>query len=102
MSGWKGSNRRKELPRNWKQIRMEVRRRSRGQCEWVSPDGVRCRKAAVDVDHWVHRENHAPAFLRDLCRTHHNWKTSQESRAGKVSRRRKGERKRRDDFPGAL
>jgi len=102
MSGWKGSIRRQEMPKDWHKRKMQVKARSQGRCEWVSPDGVRCRRAAVDVDHWVDRENHAVAFLRDLCEVHHRRKTGRESRAGRISKRRKGERKRRDDNPGAL
>lgn len=102
MSGWKNSNRRQELPHNWHKIRAAVLLRCGGRCEWTSEDGTRCSRKATDADHAVNRMDHRIESLQGLCPVHHGRKTGEESREGKRAKRRKGERKRRDDRPGAL
>lgn len=100
MSGWKGSNRRKELPANWEQLRAEARRRAGGRCEHVSKSGVRCSQPGTDADHRSNRWDHSD--LQWLCREHHNRKTAQESSRARSRQRGRGRRRRRDDRPGRL
>lgn len=102
MSGWWKSNRRQELPANWDQIRREVLRRCKYQCEHVSKSGVRCTQVATDVDHAFHRDEHRPEFLQGLCAEHHKRKTAGESWAARSGARYKGKRKRESGGLGAL
>lgn len=102
MGGWANSNRREELPPDWKHRVKLVWARAKGQCEWRSQAGTRCKRRGADVDHRVHPLNHDIDALQLLCRVHHGRKTGRESRAGRIAVVRKGERKRRDDRPGAL
>ena len=101
-SNWWKSNRRQELPPDWSKIRERVLKRCGYRCEFRSESGVRCWGTATDVDHalgkWIHDDN----ALQGLCSEHHKRKTAEESRDAKRAKRRKGERKRRDDRPGAL
>lgn len=101
-SNWGTSNRREELPKDWAKIRLRVLTRCRYRCEYVGPSGARCHERATDVDHAVNRLDHSIDSLKGLCPEHHKRKTAVESREGKVAKRRKGERKRKDDRPGAL
>lgn len=101
-SNWWKSNRRQELPADWAQIRERVRKRAGGRCEWVSPSGFRCKERGTDCDHALGRMIHDENALQWLCPHHHKRKTAEESRDAKRAKRRKGERKRRDDRPGAL
>lgn len=100
MSGWKNSNRRQELPHNWHKLRARAKLLAGDRCEHRSEDGVRCSRKGTDADHAGDRMDHWT--LQWLCPVHHNRKTGEESREGKRAKRRKGERKRRDDRPGAL
>lgn len=66
-----------------------VRRRSGGRCEWVE-DGRRCgSRDRVQCDHRIPRSQgggHEVGNLWDLCRTHHNRKTSAEGNAARNRR----------------
>lgn len=101
-SNWRTSNRRSELPDDWKLIRRKVLERCGRRCEHVSDSGVRCRQPATDVDHRDDRDYHGTDGLQGLCPDHHKRKTAAESREARVAKRRKGARRRRDDRPGAL
>lgn len=100
--GWKGSNRREELPDDWQVRRLKVKERAGGRCEHVSAAGVRCSRAGTDADHALGRWDHRIEALQWLCPEHHKRKTGQESWAAKRAQRRKGKRERKDDRPGAL
>lgn len=101
MSGkWASSRRREELPDDWPLLRRKRKEIAGGRCEWVSPSGVRCRREGTDADHWEGRDIHGVEALRWLCDTHHKRKTSEEAFAGRTSKRRKGGRRREDDWPG--
>lgn len=97
---WSTSNRRAELPADWRERRERVRRRAGGRCEWVSPSGVRCKRDGTDADHAGDRMDHDD--LQWLCPIHHKRKTAGEARSAKSAKRRKGARVRRDERPGAL
>lgn len=99
-SNWWKSGRRSELPEDWPARRAAVRKRADGRCEHVSPAGVRCREAGTDADHAGDRMDHDN--LQWLCPEHHKRKTAGESVTARRKNRRKGERTRRDDRPGAL
>lgn len=101
-SNWGTSNRREELPKDWAKIRLRVLTRCGYRCEHIGPSGARCMATATDVDHALGRTIHDDDALQGLCVEHHKRKTAVESREGKVAKRRKGERKRKDDRPGAL
>lgn len=99
-SNWGKSNRRQELPADWRKRRAECKRRAGGRCEYVGPSGARCANPGTDADHALSRNN--DDVLMWLCPDHHKRKTAVESREAKVAKRRRGARKRRDDRPGAL
>lgn len=86
MSGWSNSNRRAELPPDWDARVAAVRARSGGRCEKIKSNGRRCANPSRDVDHAVHREDHAVEHLMDLCLWHHRHKTHEESAAARAPR----------------
>lgn len=98
--GWVGrsqTQRREELPEDWKEIRAIQLMRDGGQCVWLLPSGQRCPNIATDVDHWGEKWDHSK--LRSLCSLHHSKVTAQqgargaqEKRAGPLRRRRGDER----------
>lgn len=102
MSGWKNSNRRQELPKDWQKIRAIARLRADGRCEHVSASGVRCTRRGTDADHAFDRDNHSPFAIQWLCPEHHKRKTARESWAARAAARYKGRRKRDTQGPGAL
>ena len=99
-SNWGTSNRREELPKDWAIRRLKCKERAGGRCEHIGPSGARCKNPGTDADHALDRWNHDA--LQWLCPEHHKRKTAVEAQAGKRAVRRKGARRRRDDFPGAL
>lgn len=76
------SNRRAELPSNWKSLRKIVARRADYQCEWVER-GRRCQTRGTDCDHIGDRHDHRLSNLRWLCHPHHEVKTKEEAAAGR-------------------
>jgi len=79
MTGWDGSTRRATLPPDWAQRVAAVRARSGGRCEKIKANGKRCANPGRDVDHAVHRLDHAVEHLQHLCFWHHKDKTQREA-----------------------
>ena len=84
---WTNSNRRNELPPDWRRRREVVIRREGGQCQAMSQitdwgtilhDGVRCERPGVEVNH-TYRANHDPRSLELLCAAHHRIETQRQS-----------------------
>lgn len=98
-SGWANSNRRAELPSNWRrEIRPAVLERDGYQCRAVDND-QRCTEAATDVDHIGDRHDHSLTNLQALCRWHHDRKTSADRNA---MQRRPSTTRPREPHPGLL
>ena len=96
MPGWKGSDRRTRLPREWHRLRAIAKRNAGGQCQWVEHD-TRCPQPGTDCDHITAGDDHTPSNLQWLCRAHHLTKSGREGNAAKPSRLRPTEA-----HPGAL
>ncbi len=89
MPGWVESQRRSELPGDWRGRRAKVRRRAKGRCEWIEPEtGQRCWRPGAECDHVAGKNNHALSNLQWLCVEHHKLKTQREAQAGKQNRSR--------------
>lgn len=100
-TGWKGSNRRAELPPDWEKIRQRIFDRDGQTCTWVMKvSGRRCKDAATDCDHVGPKWDHSDANLRSLCAFHHRMHTAQQ--AGDASRRRGPVRRSDEQHPGLL
>lgn len=85
--GWQGSNRRTELPANWRaEIRPAVLARDGHRCTWLEghddggfptylagsyPPADRCNERGSDVDHVGDRHDHGVHNARTLCGWHH-------------------------------
>lgn len=69
--GWASSNRREGLPTNWPALRAMVKERAGGRCQWLLPDGNRCRTDGNECDHIGSNRDHSLANLRWLCAKHH-------------------------------
>lgn len=88
---WDSSDRRTDLPANWRDIRASILERDRHSCQWPLTFGGVCGVHANEVDHKRGRTNHALENLWALCPTHHQAKTQREARQAKprrVSRKR--------------
>jgi len=105
--GWEGSDRRAELPPNWRQLCGLVKRRAGRtadglghRCEWREPDGSRCWAVGRDVDHVGDKHDHRLAVLRLLCENHHDKRSSEQ---GNAARWAHGSNKRKPEAqPGLL
>lgn len=81
---WRGSTRRRRLPKDWPEIRRRVLERDGRRCQWVRADtGARCGLPAGQVDHVDAGDDHRDANLRALCDWHHFHKSSREGNAAK-------------------
>ena len=98
--GWQNSNRVNELPRNWKQLRLQVLVRDGYQCTHID-DYTRCTQRATDVDHIEHGNNHSLNNLRSLCNWHHARKSSAEGNQS-PNRQRETIRRPQPAHPGML
>ena len=100
MTGWEGSQRRDELPDNWPELRREVIRRARGQCEWRLPKtGKRCPRRGTDVDHFGGKHDHTK--LRLLCTEHHAKHTAKQAKEARIAFKRRG-RRASEAHPGSM
>lgn len=97
MPGWKGSNRRNTLPRNWyTEIRPRILTRDRGRCQWIRNDtGEPCGAHANQVDHRDQARNwdHSDSNLQSLCEYHHTIKSSSEGGLAAAARRKTASRR---------
>ncbi|TDD54577.1 HNH endonuclease [Nonomuraea terrae] len=84
MSGkWADSNRRASLPRNWPEIREQVKRRDGYRCTATLRDDTRCPDPGTDVDHIGDPHVHELKNLRLLCSWHHNKKSSAQGNSAR-------------------
>ena len=98
MAGWQGSNRRAELPRDWRKIRNRIFKRDGYRCTAVVR-GLRCRAVPTDVDHVGPKDDHSDENLTSLCDQHHKSKSGAQgarAKAAKLARVRRSYR--RSDF----
>jgi 5-methylcytosine-specific restriction protein A len=99
MPGWQGSQRRKTLPTNWRQLRATILKRDGHQCTWTV-NGHRCTNPATDVDHRNrHIQSDDPSNLQSLCTTHHAHKTALE---GNTERWRYRTKRPAEQHPGLI
>lgn len=104
MPGWKNSNRRDQLPPDWRRIRSQVLSRDQGVCQHRDEDGSLCGIRATDVDHVTPGSDDSIQNLRSLCTGHHRTKSSSEGgRATALLRAEIKSRFRREErHPGDL
>ena len=76
--GWRTSNRKITLPRDWHKIRKRILIRDHYKCTWVFDDGEVCGNHANQVDHIKDPFDHRDSNLRSLCEYHHAIKSSAE------------------------
>ena len=103
--GWKGSQRKEELPKDWPAIRAEVLERDGERCTWKMHTGRRCSQKATDVDHVGDKHDHGTKGnrpnLRSLCAHHHLQHTAQQ--AGDAASARKARSNRPpEEHPGLI
>lgn len=96
---WAGSNRRAELPANWRTIRARIWERDGGRCQMPAPGGGVCGWRGRDVDHIQAGNDHSDGNLRVLCGWHHDRKSSSE---GNAARRRPTSTRRPEQHPGLM
>lgn len=73
---WSSSNRRAQLPNNWRTLRAWVLQRDNRVCQIGGPD---CSTWANEVDHIQPGDNHHPNNLQAVCHRCHATKTHAES-----------------------
>src|SRR5688500_7747632 len=101
---WETSDRRAQLPDDWKARVAAVWKRDGGRCRWLLPkSGKRCPRPGADVDHRYGHHRHDIADRWLLCRVHHDQKTQREAAAGRRTKKRPGRRRKRvEPHPGIL
>lgn len=85
LMSWSTSTRKSRLPENWEALRLEVRDRAGGRCEYADANG-RCPNIGNQCDHIIRGDDHSKANLQWLCTKHHAIKSSREG--GSAKRRR--------------
>ena len=96
--GWETSNRREDLPSNWKAIRLKVLKRDSYRCQGRFSDGKPCDRKAEEVDHIGDKRNHSLSNLRSLCSWHHGKRTSAQGHAANAKlKKMNSQRFRRDE-----
>ncbi len=106
MPGWKGSNRRHELPRNWPAIVIFVLRRDHHRCQHIRADtGRKCGRHANQVDHIIRPTEGGtdhPSNLQALCEWHHQRKSSSEGGTASAAARRARRDEGKSTHPGLV
>lgn len=77
---WSTSDRRLRLPRNWHELKRQVKARARGLCEAEQHD-PRCDGVGTDCDHVLQGDDHSLGNLQWLSGPCHRAKTARESAA---------------------
>ncbi len=86
---WASSNRRAQLPPNWRATQQAILTRDRHRCTCPGcPNctGQPCATIAAEVDHLGDRHDHRPSNLASKCADCHRWRTRQQATAGKATR----------------
>ncbi|MEW1867030.1 HNH endonuclease signature motif containing protein [Streptomyces caelestis] len=97
--GWKGSNRRNELPANWyTELRPFVLARDGYRCRGI--DGQHCGEPANQVDHTGDKHDHRPENLQALCADCHAVKTSRQGNAARWAVRQQRPKERHPGWIG--
>lgn len=106
MPGWKGSDRRRELPKDWPAIHARVLKRDHYRCQHVREDtGRKCGRHANQVDHIVRPADGGTdddRNLRSLCPWHHQQKSSSEGGIASAIARRERRDAAKPLHPGLL
>ncbi|MFD9205984.1 HNH endonuclease [Streptomyces sioyaensis] len=87
---WKGSTRRRSLPRNWAATVKRIKRRDGYRCTAVFSTGARCIQPGTDVDHVIPHSlggTDEDDNLRLLCSWCHARKSGQEGAAASARNR---------------
>lgn len=87
MPNWEGSQRREQLPHNWRKLRMVVAQRAGWRCQNYV-EGSRCERQGSHCDHIRPGNDHGLDNLRWLCPPCHLRKSGQEGAAGRPPLRR--------------
>lgn len=90
MPNWAGSDRRLQLPANWRELRVKVATRAGWRCQNVI-GGSRCSRVGSHCDHIRPGMDHGLENLQWLCPPCHNRKSGAEGAAGRVPLRRPAE-----------
>lgn len=77
---WETSDRRFRLPKNWPQLKRQVKARAHGLCE-AAPHDPRCDGVGTDCDHVIEGDDHSLGNLQWLSGPCHRAKTGRESAA---------------------
>lgn len=80
---WDSSDRRTELPPDWRRRRAAVLARDHHRCRWPLTYGGECGADADEVDHRHDPQDHSLGALWALCPVHHGRKTQAEARAAR-------------------
>lgn len=99
---WSTSNRKSQLPHDWRKIAPRILQRDQRRCQHVRYDtGLKCGAYANQVDHKDQARNwdHSPQNLQSLCEYHHKVKSSSEGGQAAAARRKAAKRRR---HPGLL
>lgn len=101
-TGWKGSDRRRRLPKYWPQLRKRVLERDKYRCQHIREDtGEICGAAANQVDHIINDKRggrDSLSNLQSLCEWHHAQKSSREGGKANAKKARRSHEK----HPGLL
>ncbi len=90
MPNWEGSQRKHQLPANWRELRTKVAQRAGWRCQNYL-DGVRCTRPGSHCDHIRRGNNHSMDNLQWLCPPCHNTKSGKEGAAARPTERRPAE-----------
>lgn len=105
-TGWKGSNRRAELPPDWPVTILRILRRDHHRCQWIRYDtGRRCLAKARDVDHRIAHSDGGTdqdSNLWALCQYHHERKTGTEGGIASGKARRAKRDAAKPQHPGLM
>lgn len=91
MPNWEGSNRKQELPANWRELRRKVATRAGFRCQGIV-DGQRCANRGSHCDHIERGMDHSVENLQWLCPDCHNRKSGREGAQARAPLKRPPER----------
>ncbi|ARJ05491.1 hypothetical protein GCM10010988_05800 [Cnuibacter physcomitrellae] len=102
-TGWVGSTRRSDLPKDWPKIRAQRLMIDGHRCQHIRVDTDRlCNARATDVDHIGDRDDHRVEMLRSKCRYHHQQKDSRLAGEASGRARRAARDAAKPTHPGLL